>query len=92
MEPVLLESMKRYMEEREIGNNQHSFTKGRSCLINHVAFNVEVTALADKKRATDVISLDFNKAVEMFPHNILLSKLKIYGFDGWAVKWIRNWL
>lgn len=67
MEPILLESMKRYMEEREIGNNQHSFTKGRSCLINHVAFNVEVTALADKKRATDVISLDFKKGLSRGP-------------------------
>ena len=57
-----------------------------------MAFYDRVKVLVDKRKATDVIYVDFCKAFDIMWWGILISKLERGGFEGCAVSWIRNCL
>ena len=62
--------------------SQHGFTNGRSCLTNLISFYDKVARLASEGQAVDVVYLDFRKAFDTVPHNILVERLAAHGLDG----------
>ena len=70
----------------------HGFTNGRSCLTNLISFYDKVTRLVDEGQAVDVVYLDFSKAFDTVPHNILMEKLTACSLDGRKLHWVKHWL
>ena len=65
---------------------------GRSCLTNLISFYDKVTHLVDEGQAVDVVYLDFSKAFDTVPHNILVEKLAAHVLDGCILHWVKHWL
>ena len=46
----------------------------------------------DEGHAVNVVYLDFRKAFDTVPHNILMEKLAAHGLDGCTLCWVKHWL
>ena len=75
-----------------IGNSQHGFRKGRSCLTNLLEFYHVMFNTYDRSRAVDVLFLDFKKAFDKVPHKRLMLKVRALGIGGEVARWIESWL
>ena len=57
-----------------------------------VMFFLEITKWVDDGSPADVIYLDFQKAFDKVPHQILIFKLKSHGIGNSIINWIEQWL
>ena len=71
--------------------SQHGFMNGRSCLTNLISFYDKVTRSVDEGKAVDVVYLDFSKAFDTVPYDILVEKLAAHGLDGHMLRWVKHW-
>ena len=46
----------------------------------------------DEGKAVNVVYLDFSKASDSDPHNILVEKLAAHSLDGHMLRWVKHWL
>jgi len=73
-----------------IRNSQHGFTRGKSCIINLIAFYSQTAGWTDVGRVVDVTNLDFSRDFGTVCHNIITGKLRKCILDEWTVNWIEN--
>ncbi|KAK4818840.1 hypothetical protein QYF61_019877 [Mycteria americana] len=67
-----------------IGNSQHGFTNGKSCLTNLIVFCDKIIVFVDERRAVYVIYFDFSEAFETVTHNVLVSQVRTLQ-SGWRL-------
>ena len=70
--------------------SQHGLMNGRCCLTNLISFYDKVTRLADEGEAVDVVYLNFSKAFDTVPQNILMEKLSAHWLDGHMLCWVKH--
>jgi len=93
MERLIKDKLVHYLERNHlIGDSQHGFRHGRSCLTNLLDFFGEVISTYDEYKAVDVVYLDFQKAFDKVPHQRLLMKIQSLGIGGNVIQWLRAWL
>ena len=81
----------RHLEKYKVLNDeQHGFCRGRSCE-TQLALSVNDHAkVLDRQSQADVVIMDFSKAFDLVPHQILLSKLCHFGITGKLHNWIKK--
>ena len=55
-------------------------------------FLEEITKWVDDRSPVDVIYLDFQKAFDKVPHQILIRKLNSHGMGNSIINWVEQWL
>ena len=71
---------------------QYGFRQGHSTELAALEITDRITKLLDKGNLPFNIYLDLSKAFDTIDHNILIHKLKFYGFDKTALSLIKTYL
>ena len=71
---------------------QHAFRKWHSCETRLITVIDDWAKLLDNQGQVDTFILDFEKAFDTPPHELLKSKLFSYGIGGKTMKWIDAFL
>ncbi|MGL5707124.1 MAG: reverse transcriptase family protein, partial [Aeromonas sp.] len=75
-----------------LGENQHGFRKGRSCLTNLLKFLDLATQRLDEGKPIEVCYLDFSKAFDSVNLRFLCAKLDSLGISGGTLRWVTTFL
>ncbi|XP_062557490.1 uncharacterized protein LOC134222346 [Armigeres subalbatus] len=75
-----------------ISDSQHGFMKNRSTTTNLMCYVSALSREMEKGRQIDAIYVDYAKAFDTVPHNLVIEKLEHIGFPSWITEWIASYL
>ena len=92
-ERVVRKHMVNYLEDNSLlTDKQHGFRSGRSCLTQMLDHFDDIYEGFTRGEDTDSIYLDYAKAFDKVDLNLLVLKLRRYGFHNKLIDWIESFL
>ena len=83
LEHIKCSNIMAHLDEHELlSDRQHAFRKWHSCETQLTTVINDWAKILDKKGQVDTFTLDFEKAFDTPPHELLKSKLFSYGIGG----------
>ena len=93
LESIIRDEMLEHLERNKLlSDDQHGFTKNKSCLTNLLETLEDITSCLDNGEGVDIVFLDYRKAFDSVPHKRLVHKIARYGFGEVFTRWINNFL
>ena len=93
LEKIVHKRLNTFFEANNILNpNQGGFRKNQSTTNTTAKFLDSIYESINNKEFSIATYIDFSKAFDTVPHDILLKKLKLYGVRGKNLKWIKSYL
>ena len=94
LEHIVCSNIMAHLDEYKLlSDRQHAFRKGHSCDTQLTTVINDWAKILDNRGQVDMFILDFEKAFDTPPHELLKSKLfSCYGIGGKTLKWIDSFL
>lgn len=93
LEHILYSSIIKHLEGNHFFSPaQHGFRSGLSCVTQLTEFIHDVAFTFDQGLQVDAVFLDFKKAFDVVPHNLLLHKLSLLGIPSRLLGWLKQYL
>ena len=93
LEHIVCSNIMAHLDEYKLlSDRQHAFRKGHSCGTQLTTVIHDWAKILDNRGQVDTFILDFEKAFDTPPHELLKSKLFSYGIGGKTLKWIDSFL
>ena len=93
LEHIVCSNIMAHLDEHELlSDRQHAFRKWHRCETQLTTVINDWAKILDKKGQVDTFILDFEKAFDTPPHELLKSKLFSYGIGGTTLNWINAFL
>ena len=93
LEHIVCSNIMAHLDEYKLlSDRQHAFRKGHSCETQLTTVINDWAKILDNRGQVDTFILDFEKAFDTPPHELLKSKLFSYRIGGKTLKWIDSFL